>query len=178
MVTESDYTIEQWADIPGYEGRYQISSFGNVRRLFKRGDKLPLSLLVQGNVNGYPLISLHGLPRKRKWFLVHRLVMLVFEGACPDGYEVNHKNGDKKDNRLSNLEYLTPSQNIKHSFDALGRQPVRGEQHYQSKFTEQQVLEMRELRQQGWLIREIADKYQGNFGTISHIIQRKTWKHI
>lgn len=60
--------------------------------------------------------------------LVHRLVLEAFVGPCPPGYETNHGNGQKADNTLANLEYVTPSQNLQHAWDT-GLMP-RTRRHY------------------------------------------------
>lgn len=67
----------------------------------------------------YVLVSLmkHGETRH---FQVHQIVADVFHGPCPRGLEVNHKNLKKRDNRYTNLEYMTPKQNTRHASKALG----------------------------------------------------------
>lgn len=62
---------------------------------------------------GYCQVAV-GYPQKMQ--LIHVLVTVAFLGDCPNGKEVNHKNGDKSDNRLTNLEYVTHSENMKHAF--------------------------------------------------------------
>ena len=96
---------EVWKDIPDYEEFYEVSNTGKVYS--KRRKRL---LTLSDNGYGYLLapLSKNG---ETKWARVHILVLLAFIGEPPAGCEVNHINGDKKDNRLENLEYITSSQN-------------------------------------------------------------------
>lgn len=100
-----------WKPIQGYEGFYEVSSEGRVRSL--RGKK-PRLLNINKTVAGYPHVGLvkrvDGL-RRRFWYSVHRLVAAAFIGPCPDGYVVNHKDEDKANNLVSNLEYVTRREN-------------------------------------------------------------------
>ena len=114
---------EIWKDIPGYEGRYQASTLGNIRsvdrivhsrnwytgKTFKR--QLKGHLLKPGRFcdNGHLSVVLgHGANGSP----VHQLVMLTFVGVAPKNQEVRHKNGNPTDNRLVNLEYGTRTENI------------------------------------------------------------------
>lgn len=119
---------EIWKNIPGYEGKYQVSDLGRVRSL-DRSIEFPAYTLASGlrrcgstrrfkgkilrpgpNSSGHVSVVLgHGLPGR----LVHQLVMLVFIGRCPAGQEVLHLNHAPSDNRLENLKYGTRSENLK-----------------------------------------------------------------
>lgn len=104
----------EWRPIPGFEGYYDISSDGEVLSL-RRKD--PLGRMVGGHLlsapigaHGYRFLNLH---RKGKGYVlnIHRLVMLAFVGTCPEGYEVLHGDGDRTNNRISNLSYGTRGDN-------------------------------------------------------------------
>lgn len=103
---------EEWRDIEGYKGCYQVSSAGKVRSI-----RYGLKVLKQRiKKTGYVDVnfSVNGV---RKVFLVHRLVAETFLGK-PKNKEVNHIDGNKLNNRLENLNWVTHSENIKHAYDS------------------------------------------------------------
>lgn len=110
---------EEWRDIPGYEGLYQISNLGNVKSLgrFKRIGNgalqpIPERILraVPYNKVGHLKVTLCKDGEKRKC-PVHNLVMTAFVGKRPDGMEVRHLNSNSQDNRIENLAYGTSAEN-------------------------------------------------------------------
>jgi hypothetical protein len=119
---------EVWKDVPGYEGRYQVSDYGRVRsqtrvqhfKAYVRSDgavKAASTRTLSGKVlkPGRMVCGHLSLPLGRGSFgqLVHRLVMSAFVGPAPSGMEVLHLNHDPADNRLCNLKYGTRSENLK-----------------------------------------------------------------
>ena len=113
-------TPEQWRPVVGYEGFYEVSDHGRVRsldrmvtrqatgvRLFRRG------MMLRGTPNGSGHLKVD-LRRdgERSSRFVHRLVLEAFVGPCPDGSQCCHWNDVPDDNRLSNLRWDTPSQNL------------------------------------------------------------------
>ena len=105
---------EIWNDIPGFEGHYQASSFGNIRSLDRIVDRSNgTSAMLNGKVlklrlnhNGYYDVCL-GKKRCR----VNRLVWEAFNGPIPEGMQINHKNEIRTDNTIWNLSITTPRQN-------------------------------------------------------------------
>lgn len=111
---------EVWKDIPGFEGLYQISNLGRVRSLdrYDRLGRFHAGQIRSAKDNGCGYLT---LPLKRNgvqtMVLVHRMVAMAFV-PNPNGYNnVNHKDGNKQNNRADNLEWCTQSQNIKHAVD-------------------------------------------------------------
>lgn len=107
--------MEEWKDIIGYEGYYQISSFGRVKNI-RTGS------ILSGDTNnlGYRRVILYTPIKKR--FFVHRLVALHFCDGFKNGLVVNHIDGDKSNNKSSNLEWVTRSENDLHAY----RNALRG----------------------------------------------------
>ena len=119
--------MEQWRDIPGYEGLYSVSDLGRVRRDRDgaptgrhggHGIHARAGVIRTGFIgpHGYRIISLRASSGgSSNTCRMHKLVARAFLGITPDGYQVNHKNGDRADSRLDNLEYVTASENVAHS---------------------------------------------------------------
>ena len=167
--------IETWAAIPEYEGIYEASSEGRVRRIkpMKMALQVPYYLKPMLNHSGYARVVLTK-DGKHKPYSIHRLVMAAFRGASK--LQVNHKNLDKRDNRLANLEYVTHGGNTEHAMKA-GVRPL-GEKHGMSKLNAAQVREIRRLRELGFTTYAIAEKFGVTRPNIGSILLRKTWNHV
>lgn len=162
-----------WNYFPGYDSLYALSNEGDVRRAYKNGKVKTISPFL--NNSGYPSVSLYK-NRKRKSFCIHRALAILFIPNPENLLEVNHKDGDKTNYSLNNLEWISHSGNIQHSYDnGLQRLPV-GELNSASKLTEKQVLEIRALGKGNTLF--LMKKYNVGRTTIKNIISRKTWKHV
>lgn len=101
-----------WKDIKDYEGIYQVSDQGEVRRKFKKGYRQLKPSSSQPS--GYLSVCLHK-DGKKKTKTIHRLVAETFLEQPSKEYEVNHKDGNKLNNNLSNLEWVTQKANIDHA---------------------------------------------------------------
>ena len=101
--------MEEWKDVRGYEGIYQVSDIGRVR------NKNTNRFLKLSTHRGYIYAGLYK-DRKHGFKSVHRLVGLAFLETPNDGDQINHKNGIKKDNRVENLEWCTAQENIIHGY--------------------------------------------------------------
>lgn len=101
---------EIWKDVEGYEGKYQVSNWGRVRN--KKGEIIKPYL----NHKGYEKVSLsNGINSRTNKHRVHRLVAQAFI-PNPENYpQVNHKDGNKHNNSVSNLEWCTNLQNAQHA---------------------------------------------------------------
>ncbi len=132
----------------------------------------------QITTKGYYCISVH-INKKRYGAMAHRLIWQMKYGNIPDGYEINHKNGVKTDNRIKNLEAVTPSRNKEHAIKELGVFfGARGERSGMSKLKDKDVIEIRILRKQGEKVIDIAKKYNLSISTISTALNNRSWTHV
>lgn len=121
--------MEIWKDIEGFEGYYQISNKGNVRSVNRFDgvhDRQGLPIKQNLKQNGYLQVGLrkHG---KRKWFGVHRLVAIHFIENPDNKPQVNHIDGNKLNNTVENLEWVTGGENQTHAVKMGLRIMPRGE---------------------------------------------------
>jgi len=119
---------EIWKDIKGYEGLYQVSNLGNIKSLRFNKEKI-----LKGGLSGtgYLTVNLfnYGKPKSHT---IHRLVANNF--LSDEKEQVNHIDGDKTNNRLTNLEFCTRIGNSEHAF--VNGLSISGSEHHMSKLTE------------------------------------------
>lgn len=125
MTNLSNSTQEVWKDIQGYEGLYQASNLGRIRSMYSN------KILKLGITNsGYYSITL-SKNKAQKTICVHRIIAFAFIGNPPlANMEVNHKNGNKLDNRENNLEWLTKSENQLHAIKLGYATPFKNREDY------------------------------------------------
>lgn len=161
---------EIWKDAPGYEQEYAVSNFGRVIS-FKKGR--PKFIQPTLDRNGYFYVTFCPWTRKKR-FQVHRLVLLAFVG--PSELVTNHKDGNPKNNKLSNLEYCTHSENVYHAYRTglnTAKNRARDERNGNGKLTKEQAIEIRGLK--GKMSQEKIGKLYGVDQTcISCILLFKT----
>ena len=104
---------EIWKDIKGYEGKYKVSNFGNVKSLLKKKERI---LKKVNHPEGYYKVILYnnGKPQNK---CIHRLVAESFINNPENKSDVNHKDGNKHNNNVLNLEWNTRSENMKHAWN-------------------------------------------------------------
>ena len=112
---------EIWKDIEGYEGRYQVSSLGNVKSLNHGGHGYSKNLCLKKNTNGYLQVELYKNGTK-KMITVHRLVAQAFIPNPDDKRIINHKDENKHNNAVWNLEWCDTAYNNRYSWN---RHPER-----------------------------------------------------
>lgn len=106
---------EIWKDIAGYEGLYQVSNFGRIKSL---RSKIILASLSSKSGYCYVGLAKNGMNKQKS---VHRLVALAFIPNSENKPEVNHIDGNKHNNTVKNLEWVTKSENMKHCRQILGK---------------------------------------------------------
>lgn len=152
--------MEEWRtieDLPAYE----VSNTGLVRRAATEA-------LVAGHIlqNGYRQVGLSS-KGKSVFRVVHRIVIVAFRGAIPPKMEVNHKDGDKLNNHVDNLEFVTHRQNMRHArteLEALGR-----------KLNEADVAEIRRRLVAGERQRALAERFGVSLSMVSYIATNRLW---
>ena len=174
---------EKWKIIEGFP-KYLISNKGRIKILSTLEDK---KVFVKDD--GYIATTL--VNGKQSYKYVHRLVAEAFVKNKHNKPQVNHINGIKGDNRAENLEWVTPSENIRHAIDTgllkykkkeeeiKKSKYSKGEKISSSKLSPEEVIEIRVL----WEYREykqteLADMFNVDPRTINDVITRKQWKHI
>ena len=162
---------EIWKDIKGYEGLYQISNLGQVKSLARPINNFNQccnkdKLLKGGIKRGYRQVILLK-DKKRKYASVHRLVAEAFLPNPDKKPQVNHIDGNKKNNRLDNLEWVTASENMKHSYDSKIRVP------HQERPV--RIVETGEIFKS---VKECAEKIEGHDCDISRCLRQSTAKGL
>jgi hypothetical protein len=190
---DSQYSLELWKPIPQFEKYYEVSNLGRIRTTRRRMRYQAGYMLRQYQIpQGYSYVRLSSDDIKLKMQYVHRLVMMAFDPV--EGYEkldVNHQNGQRSDNRLANLEWLSHADNIRYSMDVLGTWKTRatkkpkppkapkpitdklGNGNRKSKFTAEQIQEIRAMGAAGVSQGLIAIKFAISPSYVSMIICNK-----
>lgn len=164
---------------------YEVNRLGQVRSIDRirnsRGHKYNLKgkIMSTGDCNGYRFVPLY-LNGKPTNSYIHRIVAQAFIPNPHNKPQVNHINGIKHDNRVENLEWVSQSENMKHSFDKLGRYRggSPGEKHHQVKLTLLQVKEiiLRYYTKQSTTI-EMAKEFGIKRNYVYVLTGGHSWKH-
>ena len=155
-------------EIRGLGGRYSVDEDGNVFSHIS-GIRLKPCLMSEG----YHYVRLAGKNR-----LIHRLVTEAFLPDFLDKPQVNHIDGDKLNNRISNLEMATAKENTLHSFKARLQVSLKGEKHGSAKLSNEDVITIKSLLLKGETGSSIAKKFGVGHNAISDIKLGKKWRHI
>lgn len=167
---------EKWKDVPGYEGKYQVSDLGRVRslphkvRVVAHGTEAtrmsPGRILRPGpKSSGHLTVSL-GRHNSQQ---VHQLVMRAFVGPRPEGMEVCHNDGDPTNNALDNLRYDTRAENIRDAYRQRG---------YKGKMDPETVREVRTALAKGRTGRDISRALGVSENVISDIKLGRTFSWV
>lgn len=164
--------LEHWSPIPSCPG-YEASDLGRIRSWCWTINKNRRHLADEPRIkahhingNGYCIVGLG----HRKSARVHVLIAEAFIGPKPHGMDVNHKDGNKQNNRADNLEYVTRSENLRHAFRlGLATSPftgVKGDAHRNTKIKEADVAELRKAFASGTPRRLLASQYGISYYTV------------
>ena len=178
---------EIWKAIPGFEGYYDVSTYGRVRSYWRQSscgkgkgvkhvlESNPQRVLRNRFQNGYPNVCLvkNGNAKQCR---VNRLVLITFIGPCPQGMEGCHNDGIPFNCFLTNLRWDTRSSNnldrIKHGGGAVG------ENNPNAILAPDQIIQIRKLNSQGITCKELEKLFPVSYFYLYKIVNRMVWKHI
>lgn len=168
--------MEQWREIDGFDGVYEISSQGNVKSFARNSIG---KIIRPVNLCGYLRIGLWKNKIKHS-ILIHRLVAIAFIPNPENKPEVNHINGKKWDNRVENLEWCTRRENVQHAFNTNLRTGYLGEKHPTTKLKDDDVINIRKRKQNGEYSKQVHKDYKNKiqFRSFNNIWYNQCWKHL
>lgn len=178
--------MEQWKAIPEFEGFYEASNLGNIRSLtlllpWKSKTGTPGERVRKGKVLSpgrarYLQVNM-SLGNKRFPRYVHRLVAQTFLPNPENKKEVDHINGDRYDNRIENLRWVTPSENMTAAYD--NNQQHHGTANHQAKLSEDQVFQIIEMyKTSGMSQSKIGELFEVSQTQIGNIVRGDRWKRV
>ena len=181
MCTKSPMPTEEWKPVNGYEGVYEISNLGRLKRVGKApGARVGHILATVLDGHGYAKNVLYrdgiGHP-----FSIHALVAAAFIGPRPEGYDINHLDGNPLNNVVTNLEYATRSDNNIHSYRILHRthEGMKGSRNGGAKLAENQVRKIHRLFATGrYTQSELGRMFNVTHSTVHQIVHGRAWKHL
>jgi hypothetical protein len=165
---------EEWRDIKNYVRLYQVSNFGRVKSFYYGKERI---------LTGHPDRGYLRLELSKNGIKIHRSIhQLVTEAFIPNPLNkptVNHKDGNKLNNFVWNLEWATHKEQMEHAELNNLTNYCKGENVGTSKLKPDQVLEIRRKYATGkYSLRQLGDEYNVILNTIWKIVNRITWKHI
>ena|ERR1035437_776423 len=170
--------VETWLQVSGYGDCYSVSNLGNVMRTSpKRGHSIlttPRLIQAHDNTSGYPQICI-GPSGERKSVAIHRLVATAFIENSNNLPQVNHKDGNKRNNYVGNLEWTSHHENMCHAYSLGLMGNPSGETARRAKLTNADILAIRSDTRKQY---EIAEAYGVCRTHINLIQNRKIWTHV
>lgn len=171
---ENKYKLREiWMPIIGYNNKYMASNLGRIKSLWRKKE---IIMKQREKNNGYMIVNLSDGERVVTRH-VHRLVAEAHIGLLPDGITINHKDFNKKNNHIDNLELMSIKENIRHSFQNNRRtEPDRsGSKNGRAKLSEFDIIEIRE---NNYTAKEICSKYNISLTVAYNIRNNKLWKNV
>lgn len=172
--------IKNWDDWSIYpeNTNYAVSKDGRIIRVSDKNSGIAFKELKQYQKDGHYFSVTLFRDGKRRTTMVHKMVVEAFIRPVPKGMHVNHIDGNKSNNVLSNLEIVTPKQNMKHAAENGLITYLHGENHGSSKLTQKQVDEMRsKYVPYKYTARMIADEYGISYKWANTILNGRAWNY-
>ncbi len=168
-----------WKPVHDFQGLYEVNNFGQVRRIHKdhRAKSKYHILKPCKKRNGYVQVTL-SRHCKFKYVGIHTLVLEAFDCPRPNNQQCNHKDGDKTNNRLENLEWVTKSENEKHKFAMHPKCCIKGSKSPMAKLNDEDVVIIKSRIRDGESCCRIAKDYKVSDACIYHIAKGRHWRHI
>lgn len=165
--------LAEWREIPGYPG-YKASDDGRIASFRRNPSGYILS--QHKSSNGYMRVQLMR-GGTGNCAGVHRFVAMAFIPNPNNLPEVNHKNGDKTDNRVENLEWVTSSQNHLHAYRVLGKQPYAKGKHFDRR-AKLSPTEVRLIRSSNLGLSELSEYFGISESTVYNVRKKRTYKYV
>lgn len=172
---------EIWKPVVGYEGLYEVSNLGKVkslpRKYFNRNRYTKEQILSTWvDAYGYKRVKLTN-KTDGKSTKIHRILCEAFLPNPENKPYINHKDGNKLNNSLENLEWCTPAENIQHAYDS-GLMPRKyGEENPVSKLSYKDIEQIRILRKtRGYTYKELGEMFGVSSSQIGKIVNKRSWK--
>ena len=179
-MTKHIQPMKTWKDINGFEGLYQVSSSGDVKRIaynhkltVNKKPKILKQFFLKGNYATVRLCKDGML----KTYYVHKLVAEAFIESpphcplCKTPFEINHIDTNSKNNHYKNLEYTTHKDNVK-------KAAIKTQKNSSKKLTDKDVIEIKRLVRDKVPYSKIATKFNISRGLVCSIMKQRSWKHI
>lgn len=175
---------EIWKDINGYEGFYQASNMGRIRsldrKIYCRGFKKQKTskgriLSTKKTAGLYPKVTL-SVNGQVKYFKVHKLIAKTFLEQTSSKHQVNHLDGDKTNNNLENLAWVSAKENIAHARTSglIIDKPRKGIR----RLNLAEVVFFKIMKEEGFSYQRIGDILDVSRCTVSDAVTGRTWKHL
>lgn len=179
-----DMEGEIWKDVVGFEGLYTVSNMGRVKSSekivrYRWGERVNKARILKPNNldQRYDQVTLCRNKYQKK-ITVHRLVVITFLDMDATKNSINHKDGNKRNNCASNLEWCTQKENIDHAYKLGLMHGRKGEKHPNSLLTNDNVAQMKAMLKDGARTRDLVKIFNVSEDVIYQIKVGNSWKHI
>jgi hypothetical protein len=179
--TTDEENKEMWKHIPFSDGCYMCSNLGNIKSIPRNGTIKSERIMKKKLTHfGYNTVKLRIYGKAKNWF-IHKLVAITFLENKENKPEVNHINGIKTDNNIVNLEWVTRSENMIHSYYVLNNKEgivkaTKKALDLNTIFNSVKIEEVIRMRKEGFSAIEIAKNFNSNRGTITKILKKNKFK--